>query len=344
MAEVWVNENVDYEHRPATGILENRGDTWLQATFRAAFDSPRGWQSADDLTLDQALAWGRRYSDQVILQLGDRRLPFTAGAETLPGLPAWPPADLQLPLQRRRPWREQWKDRTPEDPPIPWQITVAVQHDWERADTVFQDDGRSTDPLIGQLAAQTSADRWDREPLDAFLSDIEQARQAAGGAEEFGWSSRNTPAWRLHYMITAPNRDTAEQRILDRIGSRPGWEVLIDARPADDWIMERDQEALQAERDLFDQQAAQITPDENTLDLLDAALEAIAAIEPRPELRQLDGYLDRCGIQLGDNHLLTGQTQWLPLLADPQERWLLIELDDDESVHRIHVTRIDRTI
>ena len=329
----WLTEDVDFEMTEATGLLEEQGDAWLAATFSASAGAD---EEVEGLTLDEALAWARSRSEQVIVRLGDRRRLFSAGTEPIPGLPAWPPQDLALPLVRRRPGPERWKDRTGDDEPIPWCVVVAVQHDWEHVDEVFREDGQ-TDARIAEAAGRTGAIAWDREMVDAFLADVQ--RTSPGGM----WTTASRPAWRLRYEVDAPSRDLAAAQVRAALGPWPGFELAIDARPTDTWIDGFVAATLEEERAAFDRLVLAAPLDPGAEDRLLAALDVLARIEPQPTPAQLHRFLTDTGLEIGDNHLSTAEVEWLPVLDDPQGRWLLVELDEHRCVERIHVVRGDRT-
>jgi len=87
----FVYEDTDWEF-VAEG--ENRGDTWLLATFSARVEGSD--ETREGLEVHAAIAWARRRADEVIVTLGDGSL--------------WDPGQ---PLVRRRPPSERWKDRSP---------------------------------------------------------------------------------------------------------------------------------------------------------------------------------------------------------------------------------------
>ena len=177
-----------------------------------------------DLSAEEAIVWGRARAVRVFIRGGGFDY-HSAGEERGLEMPAWPPAGLPE-LVRRRPLEDAWKDRTDDDAPIDWRVTVCLtrtslastfEHDW--------------DEQIAALAVAVGADGWDRELLD----ESERARQAAARRAEpgqsYGWFSYVPAAWRIVMTERAPCRARAIEQAQARVAAPAGWVVSFDAQP-----------------------------------------------------------------------------------------------------------------
>src|SRR4051812_6268919 len=119
MAQRRRDERVVFIAEEEADAQDLSGDRWLLGTFEGHVETACGMgPEFCGLAAEEAIAWGRARASRVLVRLGDSDY-YSAGTETDPGEPLWPPDDL-LPLIRRRPQSERWKDRTEEDPAIEW--------------------------------------------------------------------------------------------------------------------------------------------------------------------------------------------------------------------------------
>lgn len=125
---VWIAENAD------------EGDSML-LTGRFSGHLDRGdriTEKFDDLSADEAIAWGRARSAVVLIRTGDSGY-YSAGEhnpdpdEYLP----WPPTDLRL--EPRRPRGFEALDNTETDPPVLWDVRASVNLDRKPDARVFHE-------------------------------------------------------------------------------------------------------------------------------------------------------------------------------------------------------------
>jgi hypothetical protein len=76
-------------------------------------------------------------------------------------------------------------------------------------------------------------------------------------------------------------------------------------------------------------------------DPLLSALDALLLTEAVPDADQLRAFIERHGIELGDNHFSTARTQWLPVLDEGDDRSLLLEVDESGLVESARIVRVD---
>jgi hypothetical protein len=109
------------------GGRANDGAIYLTGRFDASWQTDASrLDSAEKLTADEAIAWGRERAEDVRIRLADGARYFWAGAGPAPpDLDAWPPADPP-PLRRRKAAEYASLDRTPDDPSIAWQVTAWI--------------------------------------------------------------------------------------------------------------------------------------------------------------------------------------------------------------------------
>lgn len=252
------------------------------------------------------------------------------------------------PVRRRRPLDERWKDRRESDPAIDWDVEVLIQYASHRLEAAFGNTAQ-TDRDIAEIARTTGAVSWDRELLDAFLADVEAWRVAAAElpsetGEEWGtmWASEHAPAWRMRYRICASTRASAAASVRGGLPTRDDWETHVHALPSappDDRHMVHDEE-----REMFDAFADAFEPVAGD-DPLTAAVDALLETDAVPTVDQLLAFMDRHGLEIGDNHLSTRAVHWLPVLTPTGDsRWLMIEADDEDRVEHIHIVRIEHSV
>jgi hypothetical protein len=124
-------------------------------------------------------------------------------------------ADLTPPVRRRIP-TEEWKDRTEDDPPIVWAVDVMLSPPNPR---VRQDE------VVAAIAEATGG-RWDAEPLEGWLAEIDAQR----GREVYVIT--NPPSYRVRLRLEASTHDQAVADALSRCESPAGWRINAFAEPA----------------------------------------------------------------------------------------------------------------
>lgn len=113
---VWIAEDIDPEDPM---LLTGRFSGYLDRDDRAE-------EEFDDLTADDAIAWGRARADVVLIRAGDTDY-FCAG-EINPDpeeVGLWPPAGIRL--ERRRFPGFEALDRLASDPPVLWEVRVQAR-------------------------------------------------------------------------------------------------------------------------------------------------------------------------------------------------------------------------
>jgi hypothetical protein len=104
------------------------GSSILTGRFRAHVESEDDGlgEEIEDVSADEAIAWGRERADVVLIRTGDSDY-YSAGAENpdLDDLPEWPPADLRL--ERRRARGFEAMDNHEDDPPVLWDVRVSAE-------------------------------------------------------------------------------------------------------------------------------------------------------------------------------------------------------------------------
>lgn len=112
---VWIAEEIDSEE---SFLLTGRFSGHLERDNRLV-------EEFDDLSVDDALSWGRARADVVMLRTGTSDY-YSAGARNPdPGeLPAWTPGAVQL--DRRRVPGFEALDNTEADAPVLWDVRIRV--------------------------------------------------------------------------------------------------------------------------------------------------------------------------------------------------------------------------
>lgn len=207
-------------------------DRWLTGLFSGYVRRPDGTiDECDELPLREALAWAWARAPRVILRLGDDPRAFDAGRHAPGDLERWPPEDVPLPLRRRRPPDERWKDRTLSDPPIAWTVTVALRLPEARWGELAAGRARC-EAEVAAIAARCGADGVDAAEVDGWIADLQAAADAAPPGRPHGWTTTHQPAWLLRLAAIAPTRERAAAAARERVGDLPGWEVAAVAEPA----------------------------------------------------------------------------------------------------------------
>jgi hypothetical protein len=199
-------------------VLPGPGEIYLTGRFWASWQTPGGVrEEAFGLLADDAITWGRERTDRVFIRLGVGDYYWAGIGQAPPGAAPWPPPDLPELTRRRHP-DFAYRDRTPDDPEIEWEVTLWVGPQ-RRADAPS---GVPVWAAVEAGAIAAIADRasatWDSEARDELLADLDRARHAAmrRGQEAFGWTSYGRDAYRLRLRISA----STEQLACDRAASR----------------------------------------------------------------------------------------------------------------------------
>lgn len=228
----YLDELDDLEPHDGPQALPAAHDRWLTATFLGYVRLPDGTiEDCDGLPLGEALAWAWARAPRVVLRVGDDPREFDAGEHAPGDLMRWPPDDLELPLRRRRPPDERWKDRTAADPAIRWSVAVALRVPDQRYDELVGDRA-ALEAEAEAIVARAAPLSCSRDGVDGFLADLRAAARAARGAEVFGWTTRHDPAWVLRFEVDAATREQAAAAGVRRVGAAPGWIVAAAAAPA----------------------------------------------------------------------------------------------------------------
>jgi hypothetical protein len=207
----WIAEDVDYDY--------DLGGWAFTGTFDASVQTDEEiLEEADGVSLDDALAWARARSPRVMIRYGYSGY-FSAGEESVPDAPPWPPPDLPEFVRRRTP-DEGWKDRTDADPSIAWRVVASLRPPGSAAAGRRPEDVR----LVTDLAVTTGADDWDGHLIDHF------ARAAAAATGQTVYTE--IPAYRLHYSVRASTPARAADDVRRQLGAPAGWELSISAEPA----------------------------------------------------------------------------------------------------------------
>jgi hypothetical protein len=168
-------------------------------------DGDRIADAFEDLSLDEAVAWGRARADRVLIRIGHgRHVPVEE-------------ADLTPPPRRRIP-SEEWKDRTEADPPIAWAVDVMLSPPDPRV--------RQDEVVAG--IAEAAGGRWDAEPLEGRLAETDAQR----GQEVYVLS--HSASYRVRLRLEAPTHDQAVAAARARCDPPAGWRVAAFAEPAGD--------------------------------------------------------------------------------------------------------------
>lgn len=120
-----------------------------------------------------AIAWARERADRVWVRLDDVR--YSAGVLHDEDASRWPPPH---PVRRRRRPGEEWRDRSPGDPPIAWFVHLELS-------PPFESPRPDWEAMAAALAARAGAARWSSTTLD--LPEGVAAAAEANPDEEVGW-------------------------------------------------------------------------------------------------------------------------------------------------------------
>lgn len=184
----------------------------------------RIWDSFEDVSLEEALAWARERAARIVVRVGYGPA-YAIGFES-ESRPPWPRDGLAAPVRRRAP-DEEWKDRTDADPDATWQATVGLA---PPAPSVGQTDDRRRpewDELVASLAKELGA-TWSASNLDGWFAVVRsaarRARQSPTG--EAGWTTFHSRQYEIYMTVCAPTATRARLAAEARVPPLPvGWSV-----------------------------------------------------------------------------------------------------------------------
>jgi hypothetical protein len=196
---VWISEDIDYAE----------DGSYLTGRFYGHLDRGRVSDEFEDLSLEEAVAWGRARAQRVLIRIGyGRHVPVDD-------------ADLTPPVRRRTP-DEEWKDRTEADPPIAWAAEVLLSP----PDPEARQDG------VVAAVAEAAGARWDSEPLDGWVRDLRAARRRLREGKGGSWITEWSPSYRLRLTVEASTHDQAVATARSRCPAPAGWREYVTAEPA----------------------------------------------------------------------------------------------------------------
>ena len=221
-----------------TAISRRDGTVWIAedlepgddglfctGTFRAHLDRDDAVaDSIEEVSADEAIAWGRARADRVYIRLAESDY-FAAGAVEHPEFPGWPPRDLP-PLVRRRVSNERWKDRTPDDASIEWQVDVRLLPHWVGPD--LRSRRAEWCATVSEIAERAGAASWSSEPLDGFLRDAERASDRDSNA----FYTPHEPALTLTFRVHASTMAEAAADATSTIELPADWTLSAQVEPA----------------------------------------------------------------------------------------------------------------
>ena len=138
----------------------------------------------EGLTAEEAIAWGRARAPVVLIRTGASGIYLSAGHENPDGDPVWPPPDLRL-GRRRIPGFEPL-DNTEDDPPVLWDVRVAVNAPRLARTKPFRDAVRRH-PAVRHVQAPAPGYQPASAAFLVEASTIGQARRIAGQIHAQAW-------------------------------------------------------------------------------------------------------------------------------------------------------------
>jgi hypothetical protein len=209
-----------------------RDGIWLTGRFSASLEGEdRVLESAEGLSIEDALAWGRERAPQVIVRHGDDPFEeYSAGSVHHPDRPRWPPAELPSFVRRRHP-ADRWRDRADTDPPIPWRVTVLLVPPISQRSLAALREHRDTWSADAErIAERAGAVEWGADQLDTFIADLAAAERR--GAR--GWSSYGSLNLHAVLRVDAPTAARAAEAAAARLELPAGWRATPDAEPLEE--------------------------------------------------------------------------------------------------------------
>ncbi len=176
----------------------------LLGRFNARFE--RAWRrttdAAEDLPIDDAIAWGKARAGLVLVRFGRRVEIWSAGATPHWSYPPWPPPDLP-PLVPRPIPRDDWRSVGGAGSQLMWAVTIRLTP--ERVLAGLGVDQRETWDIAVASAAAVQGLAWDRR----------------------------LPAYRVYAVEPALRPADAERAAAAGFTPPSGFRVDYSARPAD---------------------------------------------------------------------------------------------------------------
>jgi len=202
----------------------------LLGRFNARFE--RAWRkttdAAEDLTVDDAIVWGRARAGLVLVRFGRRVELWSAGATPHWSYPPWPPPDVP-PLRPRPVPPEDWQAVGGGGSELWWAVTIRLTPEDVLAGASGDDPRDRWDVAVATAAAARGLG-WDRTQLDRFLAD---AGPALASAPPQGFATAWSPAYRVYAMESALDAAAAERAVARAFRPPEGFRVVYTARPAD---------------------------------------------------------------------------------------------------------------
>jgi hypothetical protein len=218
--------------RPPVVFVEESEDLEterLLGRFNARFE--RAWRrttdAAEDLAIDEAIAWGKARAGLVLVRFGRRVEIWSAGATPHWSYPPWPPPDLP-PLVPRPIPRDDWRSVGGAGSQLMWAVTIRLTP--ERVLAGVGVDQRETWDVAVASAAAGRGLAWDRGLLDGFLAD---AAPALVTDPPKGFATMWSPAYRVYAIEPALHPADAERAAAATFTPPSGFRVDYSARPAD---------------------------------------------------------------------------------------------------------------
>jgi hypothetical protein len=224
--------DLDLEHGPIlTGLF----------TAQHIVDEVFVVEEIEHVGAEDAVAWGRERAEVVTVCVAEREY-FSAGVRPAGnGYETWLAG---LPLSPRRAAREEWRDRSPDDPPVTWRVYVDLE-------SIRADGARDED--VARVAQAAGAARWvGADGVDHDVGDTGWAGTVEFKGMETVFSvmpmflAADTPldrdprhrAWRLQFDIQASTARQAMQDALSRceghLWSAEAMTVPLSAVPGED--------------------------------------------------------------------------------------------------------------
>jgi hypothetical protein len=201
----------------------NDVDHFLTGRFSGYLDKgERVWDSFEDLSLNEALAWARERADRIVVRIGYGPT-YAIGFESASRLP-WPSDGLAEPVRRRTP-DEEWKDRTDADPDATWQATLGLAPPPppdRQADDLRRPEW---DAVVASVAKELGA-RWSASNLDGWFAAVRAARRSTGA-----WMTHHSRRYEIDITVEAPTAARARDAAQARVPPLPdGWRVAAYVR------------------------------------------------------------------------------------------------------------------
>src|SRR4051794_35023121 len=170
MRIVWIAEKQDNDD---AFMLTGRFDGHIDTGRRIA-------EEFDDLSAEDAVAWGRSRCDVVLIRTGEEGY-FSAGVRNPDPeeYPPWPPPGLRL--ERRRVRGFEALDNTEDDPPVLWDARVSVQGAEDKDPRPFHEQVRCE---ARAAEVKTPAAGYEEKMSASFIPETSTYQQAQQIAQE----------------------------------------------------------------------------------------------------------------------------------------------------------------